>query len=73
MKELFSTFKSWLADITDIMMHMLALGVVVEVAYGKGIFGAGIVGNITALVNSIGESGFAGLVALLVIVGLYRK
>ena len=55
------------------MMHMLALGVVVEVAYGKGIFGAGVVGNITALVNSIGESGFAGLVALLVIVGLYRK
>jgi len=73
MKELFSTFKSWLVDITDIMMHLLALGVVVEVAYGQGIFGAGIVGNITTLINSIGESGFAGLVALLILVGLYRK
>ena len=73
MKELFSTFKSWLVDITDIMMHLLALGVVVEVVYGQGIFGAGIVGNIAALVNSIGESGFAGLVALLILVGLYRK
>jgi len=73
MKELFSTFKSWLVDITDIMMHLLALGVVVEIAYGQGIFGAGIVGNITTLINSIGESGFAGLVALLILVGLYRK
>ncbi len=38
-----------------------------------GVFGVNVIGNLTSIINTFGESGFAGLVALLVLVGLFRK
>jgi len=43
-----------------------------DIIYGQGIFGMGVIGNITKLVNDIGSSGFAGLVSLLVLVVLFK-
>jgi len=58
--------------LTTLVMNLLALGILVEVIYGAGIFGMGIVGNVVALINSIGSSGFVGLLSLVVLLSLYR-
>jgi hypothetical protein len=73
MKDVLMKVKGAVGDVTDLMMNLVALAVLVEVIYGSGIFGMGVVGNITSIVNSLGQSGFAGLLALLVLVGLFRK
>jgi len=73
MKEAVKTVKSWVSDITDVMLSFVAMGAVSEVMFGSGIFGVKVIGNLTAIINQFGESGFAGLVALLVLVGLFRK
>ena len=73
MLETIDNMKSYISAITDTMMNVLALGVVVEVAYGKPFFGMGIVGNITSLIGTMSDSGFVGLIAILVLVGLFRK
>ena len=51
----------------------VAIGALSEVIFGSGIFGVNVIGNLTSIINKFGESGFAGLVALLVLVGLFRK
>jgi hypothetical protein len=73
MKEIITMVKGWVDDVAHLMMSFVAIGAVSEVIFGSGIFGVNVIGNLTTIINSFGESGFAGLVALLVLVGLFRK
>ena len=71
-KEIFSKVSEGVCGVTNVIVNLVALAILVEVIYGKGIFGMGVIGNITKLVNDLGSSGFAGLVSLLVLVILFR-
>jgi hypothetical protein len=73
MKEAIKTVKAWIDDIAEVMLSFVAIGAISEVLFGSGIFGVKVIGNLTSIINMFGESGFAGLVALLVLVGLFRK
>ena len=73
MKEIITLVNGWVDDIAQLLMSFVAIGAVSEVIFGSGIFGVNVIGNLTAIINNFGESGFAGLVALLVLVGLFRK
>jgi len=73
MKEAITTVKGYVDDLTHLLMSFVAIGAVSEVLFGSGIFGVKVIGNLTSIINTFGESGFAGLVALLVLVGLFRK
>jgi hypothetical protein len=67
--------KKLLGEITEIALLLVALGVVVEILFGKDVpFFGGIVANLTALLNTLGENGLVGLIALAIILFLfYRK
>ena len=73
MKEIITMVKGYVDDLAHLMMSFVAIGAVSEVIFGSGIFGVNVIGNLTSIINTFGESGFAGLVALLVLVGLFRK
>ena len=73
MKEVVAMVRGWMDDVTHLLLSFVAIGSVSEVIFGTGVFGVNVVGNLTGLINQFGESGFAGLVALLVLVGLFRK
>ncbi len=65
--------KGYIDDLAHLMMSFIAIGAISEVIFGTGVFGVNVIGNLTSIVNQFGQSGFAGLVALLVLVGLFRK
>ena len=73
MKEIITLVKGYVDDLAQMMLSLVAIGAISEVIFGSGIFGVNVIGNLTAIINSFGESGLAGLVALLVLVGLFRK
>jgi hypothetical protein len=73
MREIITLVKDWVDDLAHLLMSFVAIGAVGEVIFGTGIFGVNVIGNLTSIINTFGESGFAGLVALLVLVGLFRK
>ena len=73
MKEIITLVKGYINDLADLMLSFVAIGEISEVIFGSGIFGVNVIGNLTQIINTFGESGFAGLVALLVLVGLFRK
>ena len=72
MKEIITTVKGWVDDLAHLMLSFVAIGAVSEVIFGSGIFGVNVIGNLTSIINTFGQSGFAGLVALLVLVGLFK-
>ena len=73
MKEIITLVKGWVDDLAQLLMSFVAIGAISEVIFGTGVFGVNVIGNLTLIINKFGESGFAGLVALFVLVGLFRK
>ena len=73
MKEVITMVKGYVDDIAHLMLSFIAIGAISEVIFGTGGFGVNVIGNLTSIINTFGQSGFAGLVALLVLVGLFRK
>jgi len=73
MKEAITMVKGFIDQLVHLMMSFVAVGAMSEVIFGTGVFGVNVIGNLTSIINEFGQSGFAGLVALLVLVGLFRK
>ena len=73
MKEVITMVKGYIDDIVHLLTSFLAVGAMSEVLFGSGVFGVNVIGNLTSIIGKFGDSGFAVLVALLVLVGLFRK
>ena len=73
MKEAITMVKGWIDDVAHLMMSFVAIGAISEVIFGSGVFGVNVISNLTSIINKFGEACFAGLVALLVLVGLFSK
>ncbi|MFP6894538.1 MAG: hypothetical protein VCA18_12345 [Opitutales bacterium] len=73
MKDVLTQLQEWIKLITQVGLGLVALGVVVEIVFGKeAIFGASVVSNLSEIVSDIGgQNGFVGLVAILIIFGLF--
>ena len=61
--------------LTEVGVALLALGIVMQILFGKVVpfVGGDIVGNITAIVASLGAQGLVGLVAVGVIYVILSK
>ena len=73
MKEAITMVKGWMDDLAHLLMSFVAVGAMSEVLFGSGVFGVNVIGNLTKIIGTFGSSGLAGLVAMLVLVGLFRK
>jgi len=66
--------KRWLSEITEIVLLLIALGIAIEILIGPEVlFFGGIITNLTGLVETVGEQGLAGLIALGIIIVLFQR
>ena len=66
--------KRGLAEITEILLLLIAVGITVEILFGSTVpFFGGVVANLTALIKSLGENGLVGLIALAIILYLFQR
>tara|TARA_B100001250_G_C19792762_1_gene787308 strand:+ start:2066 stop:2293 length:228 start_codon:yes stop_codon:yes gene_type:complete len=74
MNNAFKSLGDFIAGLTGLFMSVIGLGVLAEIA-GLGFMaeGNGIIDNITEFVGRFDALGFAGLVTLIIIVGLLGK
>lgn len=73
MEKIFETVKGFFSGVTDLLMTFLTVGILVQVLFGGSVFGMDVVGNVTTLIESLGNSGFVGLLAVLILVKLLDK
>ena len=72
--QFFVELKKWLAEITEVALLLIALGVAVEILFGSSVpFIGGVVGNMTALLKTLGDNGLVGLIALGIILFLFHR
>ena len=72
-KNIFSTVGDWVSGLVDLLAGFVALGVLVQIVFGTGVFGVDVVSNLTSVIGGFGTNGFAGFLALLILVGIYNK
>jgi len=72
---MFDQIIGYVKKLTEAGVALLALGIVMQVIFGKVVpfVGGDIVGNITAIVASLGAQGLVGLVALGVIYAIWQS
>ena len=69
------TIKSWLKQITEVGLLLIAAAVVLEVIFGSAVpfIGVGILDNIIAITAKLGQDGLIGINAIGIIVWLYLR
>ena len=72
-KAAFAVVGEWVSGLTNMLAGFVALSVLGEIILGTPLFGVSIVGNLIGLVGQFGSNGFAGFVAMLILVGLYNN
>ena len=67
--------KRWLGEVVEIALLLIAIGIIFEILFGSTVqFFGGIIPNLTLLLNTLGDNGLVGLIALSIILWLfYRK
>ena len=69
-----NTFKSWIGELTDIVLMLLALGIALALLGGQQVpFLGAVVANLIGLVKQLGDAGVVGLIALGVILWLFSN
>ena len=69
------TIKSWLKQITEVGLLLIAAAVVLEIIFGSAVpfIGVGILDNIIAITAKLGQDGLIGIIAIGIIIWLYLR
>ena len=69
------TVKSWLRQIAEVGLLVIAAAVVLEIIFGSPVdfVGLSILDNITALTRELGEQGLIGIISIAIIIWLYLR
>ena len=74
MMQYFKDIKKWIGEIIEVCLLLIALGIVVEILFGSTVpFFGGIIPNLTGLLNTLGDNGLVGLIALGIILFLFHR
>ncbi len=75
MPDWFERAKGWVNRITELGLAVIALGLVLEILFGRSVpfIGGEITNNLTALIQSLGDNGLVGLIALAIILWLFQR
>ena len=72
--DIVAKLRGWIGGITELGLSIIALGVVLQVLFGSAIpfIGGDIVGNISALIGSLGSQGLVGLITVGILLWLFN-
>jgi|TARA_Y100000310_G_scaffold149200_1_gene148486 hypothetical protein len=73
MKNVVAMVNDGLEGLTSILSGVIVLGIFSSIVFEGGVFGIDVIANLMSIIGQITNGGFAGLLALLVILGLWNK
>ena len=70
LKGALKTVNEWLEQITDLLKTLIVIGIVVGILFDDFF---GVIGGLGRIMTQFGDAGFAGILALMIIVMWYEK
>ena len=75
MLEKLQTAGTWIGELTEVSLGLLALAVVLQVLFGATVpfFPVDVVGSVVEVTNQLGSEGLVGLVAVWVLASIFNR
>ena len=73
MEKVFSLVNGFLGGLGKLFMAFIPVTILWYILTGGTVFGMDVVANLTALLNSLGNGGFLGLVVLVIVAQFFMK
>ncbi len=73
MESVMKYITGFFGGLATVLMAVLPVTILWTVLTGGTVFGMDVIANLTALVNSLGQGGFVGLVVLVIIMSFFVK
>ena len=73
MENIMNKVTTFLGGLTTILLSFVSLSILAEVIFGAGVFGTSVVTNVMELVKALGDGGFVGLIALVILIQVFQK
>ena len=73
MEKVFSLVNGFLGGLGSLFMAFIPVTILWYVLTGGAVFGMDVVANLSALITSLGEGGFVGLVVLVLLTSFFVK
>jgi len=73
MENVIKYITGFFGGLMTIMMAVLPVTILWTILTGGSVFGMDVIANLTALVNSLGQGGFVGLIVLVVVMSFFVK
>jgi len=76
MPAFFDKVKDWLRQLTEVGLLLVALGIIIQLLFGKehtAFIGGNVVDNLMVLIKGLGDGGVVGLIAIAIILWLFAK
>ena len=70
LKEVLKTVNEYLETITDLVKTLVIIGIIVEIIFPNRF---GVIENLREIMEQFGDAGFAGLLAIMMLVMWYEK
>ena len=70
LKDVLKTVNEYLETITDLVKTLVIIGIIVEIIFPNRF---GVIENLREIMEQFGDAGFAGLLAIMMIVMWYEK
>ena len=64
---------TFLGGLTTILLSFVSLSILAEVIFGVGVFGTNVVANVMEMIKSLGDGGFIGVIALVILIQIFQK
>ena len=73
MEKVFSLVNGFLGGLGKLFMAFIPVTILWYILTGGTVFGMDVIANLTALLNSLGNGGFVGLVVLVIVAQFFMK
>ena len=73
MKNVVAIVNDGVDGLTSILSGVIVLGIFTSIVFEGGMFGIDVIANLMSIIGQLTSGGFAGLLALLVVLGLWNK
>ena len=71
--KVFDNVGGFVKKLTELLLTVLSLGVVGQILYGAPVFGIDAIGNVTSVIDALGNGGVVGIIAIVVLISLLGK
>tara|TARA_R100001244_G_scaffold129994_1_gene101824 strand:+ start:51 stop:287 length:237 start_codon:yes stop_codon:yes gene_type:complete len=73
MKKYFDLANDFFKGMSNLIMVVLTFAVLTEVLFGQSVMGMDVIGNITHIVDGLGNNGVVGLIVVVLLMNLFNR